>query len=123
MDIKKDLNRLRASLIAANAIRRGTRTMIRLGGESMKVTYNSDMSNPNNDSYTVTVSRIEFVSSNLYKKKFYVYEIPASLVKSGSFNMYDMETVYGQYLVQYTETYVDKKNNIISGDLGDKQIG
>ena len=73
MDLKRKLQQLRTAIFIAGSLSTGSRRIVKIGGDSIKVAYCTN-GNLENDYYIVTVSRVECVSDKLYKKTLSIYE-------------------------------------------------
>ena len=106
MDIKK----LVAQLIAARAITKGSKTMVKLGGESVNYTAISD---GEKIWYEAKVKIIDYVDKNVYRKTNNTYNLPYGLEPAEGLSARDIADMYKEYLTESHVEYVDSNNKVV----------
>ena len=102
-----DIRRIVAELIASKAIAKGTKTMIKLGGDKVSCTVFSD---GEKIWYEVNVDIIDYIDKNVYRKTHNVYHLPYEVIPSTELSARAAIDMYQEYLVDSSVEYVDSNN-------------
>lgn len=101
MNIKKIL----ADITTSKAIAKGTQTIIKLGGESIKCDV---ILEGEKERAKIEVTIVECVDNNVFRRINNIYDIP--YVPDHPLIISDVITRYEEYLVDYVVEYVDSNN-------------
>ena len=119
-NLKKKFDRMKLELGLVAAINKGSKTMAKLGGESFSGVVFCD---GEKTKYIFTICKVEWVEGKIYKKSTSTYDIPASLVDDRGLTAEDVESLYGDFMVDRMEVYVDEKNKKVDyqGEKGNSK--
>ncbi len=109
-NLKKNLDRMKLEFGLVTALNKGSKVMAKLGGESLSGVVYSD---GEKTGYIFTISKVEWVEGKIYRKSTSTYDLPASLVDDKGLTATDIEDLYGNFLVDKVEVYVNENNKIV----------
>lgn len=109
-NLKKKLDRMKLEFGLVTALNKGSKVMAKLGGESLSGVVYSD---GEKTGYIFTISKVEWVEGKIYRKSTSTYDLPASLVDDKGLTATDIEDLYGNFLVDKVEVYVNENNKIV----------
>ena len=120
MNILETMKKLRTEIALAKGLIKGNKTFIKLGGEKVDCTCVSD----GNTIYTeLTVNDISYVGNGVYKRSCYKYVVPDGKFVSPGINVRNVIELYGEYLVDSSDEYVDANGNKVNFDESEKLSG
>lgn len=122
-NLKKKFDRMKLELVLVAAMNKGSKTMAKLCRESFSVAVFFDGDDMEKTRYVFTVCKVEWVEGKIYKKSTSTYDIPASLVGDKILTAEDVEYLYGDFMVDRMDVYVDEKNKIVDyqGEKGNSK--
>ena len=113
MDIKEKLDKMILELKMANAIKKGQKTIVNLGGEHVFV---NTICDGEKAWCEIVVHAIEYIKDGVYKKTQGVYNVPQEKVVHGHISANVAIEIYADYLVSSNVEYVDKNNQPVVYD-------
>ena len=109
-NLKTKIDRMMIELALVATLNKGSKTIAKLGGESISGEAYSDGVKIG---YIFTIKKVEWIEGKIYRKTTRIYDLPASLVDDKGLTTTDIENLYGDFLVEEEEVYVNEKNKVV----------